>query len=1069
MTRREAKQPALVQTKNSGDQKATMKSPRRRPIRFLVSAIVALAAFAMLPSLVSAQTITVDDDRAQCPLADETSLTTAVAAAANGDTVKVCAGTYTVPGGPAPSSGLRIEKNISIAGAGSDKVFVQPTQGTESMAQAAPNPRDEYGNVITVRRRLIELYDVSISGLTVKAGNVPVEAGISMIDVNTGTISSVKVEGIVPGTGPGSGAFEPPAALAAHGQGIIVANTIEETSNVTTITGSQISGFNSTGILVDNRGLGGTGSVGNNSFVTAKITNTRITAATSSPVIGQTGIEAWGSGARLQLTKSKISKAGKADGSAAAIALHGIDLANSFVGGSEANRVDFNDNLYGITNVAYDGSAALSSLNATSNYWGTTVDTGVPLVGPQVNYEPLALSAPAATTLAPIADNLPSGQWDTGPADGSVVATGSSLPLAIIAADDFGVKQVEFKINGASLGVSPTPVLLGERVYTGSWTPSASAAGPGNLLTAVVTDSAGQTTTLTRSLTIEGKPHFTLAPAISGTTEGYAAVGKPLTCSSGTAAAYPAATYSYSWTVAGVAAGTASSTYTPVAADQGKNIACSVKATNSFGSASAGGGPVLVASVPVLASPAELSGASGTYALVGDELTCSAGAASGNPVPTVSYSWTKGGSPIAGTTTHTVDASDVGGLLACSVKAESAGGSVSSTASVTAGAPPAFTAAAAVLGGLSSGYALQGTPVSCSSGTPSGYPVPSVTYAWTVAGSPVGANSSTYTPVAADAGKALGCKVTVANAISTINETGTTAEVATAPAFSSAAALSGASGLLAKAGDALQCAAAGNGDPAPALTFSWLREGATIAGQATADYTVVAADEGHEISCVAHLQSIAGSAGSTATVGVGSLPKEGAPVLTGDGKIGSVLSCSSGTWTAIPKATFSYSWLRNGVAIEAQAGDTYVTTLADVGSGISCKVTAANSLGTGEAMSSPITVLAAPPAIADLSVAKTKLKGAKVAVGMVSCDVGPCVLSGPKTTAIKIGGKKYGAKVIIPAVLAGGESGVVKIKLSKAARKALKKAGKSGKFKFTIGVEGGGGTASTVITIQLKK
>ena len=141
-----------------------MNSHRRRPMRFLASAAVALVGLAALPSLASALTITVDDDRVQCPLADETTLTAAVAAAANGDTVKVCAGTYNVPGGPAPSSGLRIEKNISIAGAGPDKVFVQPIQGSGSIAQAAPNPRDEYGNVITVRRRLIELYDVSISG-----------------------------------------------------------------------------------------------------------------------------------------------------------------------------------------------------------------------------------------------------------------------------------------------------------------------------------------------------------------------------------------------------------------------------------------------------------------------------------------------------------------------------------------------------------------------------------------------------------------------------------------------------------------------------------------------------------------------------------------------------------------------------------------------------------------------------------------------------------------------------------------------------------------------------------------
>ena len=922
MSPRRATHLTLVQNQNSGEQKPKMNTPRRRPMRFLVSAAVALVGLAALPSLASALTITVDDDRAQCPLADETTLTAAVAAAANGDTVKVCAGTYTVPGGPAPSSGLRIEKNISIAGAGSDKVFVQPTQGSGSMAQAAPNPRDEYGNVITVRRRLIELTDVSISGLTVKPGNVPVEAGIAMIDVVTGSISSVKVEGIVPMSPtpptpsvplPGTGAFAPeiegvPNPLSEYGHGIVVANTIEQTQNTTTITGSQISQFNATGILVDNRNVAGTVSVGNKSTVTANIVNTRVTGAGAASPIGQTGVEGWGSGAAVKITKSKIASVGKADGSAAAVEMHGVDLLNSVVGGSESDRNDLTANLYGATNVAFDGTEALSSLNATQNFWGTTVDaepTPQPLVGPKVTVAPTATTTIPATTLAPIVDNLPTAQWDTKPAEGAVLAPGASVPLAAVAGDDFGVKTVEFKVNGGLVSTSPTPGLLEERVYTGSWTPTAAFSGA-NVISAVVTDSAGQTSQVTVNVQVEGKPHFTATPAITGLAGGYAAVGDPLTCTSGTAAAYPAPTYSYGWTVNGAPVATGTPTYTPVAADAGKKVVCTVTATNSFGSAGQASGQAQVAIEPALASAAAIGGAGASYAVLGEALTCTAGAASGDPIPDVTYAWTR----------------------------EGTGGAIATT--------------------------------------------------------------SGYTVVSADLGKTLSCKVAATSAT--------------------------------------------------------------------------------------------GEASSSASIDVGSAPKDGAPVLSGLATVGSTLTCQPGVWTALPEAAFAYTWLRGGAPIAGAVGDTYATVPADIGAAIACEVTASNELGSAKATATAIVVEPAPlppappaapvPPAAPASPAPpakpSKAKGAGKVSGKVAplaglvCEVGPCAVTAPKTVKVKIGGKLYTLKVLVPSSLGSGEAAKVKVKLGKKAKAALIAAGKSAKFTLVVTIEGPGGASSKQLQLKLK-
>jgi hypothetical protein len=667
----------------------TTRSRLFRPLTILLAALAALAA---VPALAAADTIKVDDNRVQCPLAEFTTLTAAVAAAANGDTIRVCAGTYLIPSG-SPSSGLKIEKNLNIEGAGSGKVFVQPdpTPGT-SLAQPAPNPRDEYGNVITVRRRLVELTHVSISGLTVRAANIPVEAGIAMIDVVQGSISGVTVEGIVPSTGPGTGAYAPPEPLATQGQGIIVANTIEATDDETTISGSEVKGFNATGILVDNRLLDGSGQVGNDSHMNVNLVNTKITGATtttSALPIAQTGIEGWGSGVKLDVADSRISKVGKADASAAAVALHGVDVAGSELGGSAADSLNLTENLYGVTSVAYAGGPPTETLDASNDYWGTTITPGgLPTVGFRVGYEPVAPTAPPATTITPATDLPPTLQWDTRPADGTVVEAGVPIPLAVVAGDDFGVNKVEFRLAGTLLGVAPTPALGGERLYSLEWTPTQTQVeelyGADRVLSAIAVDSAAQTGQATANVDIKGPPRLSgAAGTIAGRVGGFAKVGVPLTCEGGDVS-YPAATLSYEWTVAGVPVGSGPS-YTPTAADQARSVLCTVSASNGLGSKSQTGGPAVVAEVPRLASGPTLTGAAGAYVSVGETLTCTASAPATTPPGTVSYQWLRDGAVIATGPTYTVGAGDALHQLACVATAEGLGGSSSKTVAIDVG------------------------------------------------------------------------------------------------------------------------------------------------------------------------------------------------------------------------------------------------------------------------------------------------------------------------------------------------------------------------------------------------
>jgi hypothetical protein len=69
-----------------------------------------------------------------------------------------------------------------------------------------------------------------------------------------------------------------------------------------------------------------------------------------------------------------------------------------------------------------------------------------------------------------------------------------------------------------------------------------------------------------------------------------------------------------------------------------------------------------------------------------------------------------------------------------------------------------------------------------------------------------------------------------------------------------------------------------------------------------------------------------------------------APSLSGTLSVGSTLSCSQGGWAYNP-TTFAYAWLRSGVPIPGQTGNTYVVQAADQGHAISCQVTAGKQTG----------------------------------------------------------------------------------------------------------------------------
>jgi hypothetical protein len=77
----------------------------------------------------------------------------------------------------------------------------------------------------------------------------------------------------------------------------------------------------------------------------------------------------------------------------------------------------------------------------------------------------------------------------------------------------------------------------------------------------------------------------------------------------------------------------------------------------------------------------------------------------------------------------------------------------------------------------------------------------------------------------------------------------------------------------------------------------------------------------------------------------GRLPPElrgDGPVVSGNGEVGSVLTCSPGSWSDTP--TLAYAWSGGGTV--GPDGTTYEVAAADAGTSITCTVTATNPHGT---------------------------------------------------------------------------------------------------------------------------
>ncbi len=229
--------------------------------------------YGLLPALVSAgvlccaqgayaATLTVDDDKADCPAAAYTTVQAAVDAAGDGDTVVICKGDYAEGTGAPGTNAVTITDSITIKGAGADLVKITPKANPlvrGSILEDTPDLRNGVGDIISIVGTPTQPLTVNISGVTVDGYDpdgreVAVEAGIVFLDAK-GSVVRSRVTNVV--TSEGDNAYTRVGGWRGSQPGIGIVQTSNallapvDGARKLIIDRTRVDKYNKIGILID--------------------------------------------------------------------------------------------------------------------------------------------------------------------------------------------------------------------------------------------------------------------------------------------------------------------------------------------------------------------------------------------------------------------------------------------------------------------------------------------------------------------------------------------------------------------------------------------------------------------------------------------------------------------------------------------------------------------------------------------------------------------------------------------------------------------------------------------------
>jgi phage gp46-like protein len=208
------------------------------------------------------------------------------------------------------------------------------------------------------------------------------------------------------------------------------------------------------------------------------------------------------------------------------------------------------------------------------------------------------------------------------------------------------------------------------------------------------------------------------------------------------------------------------------------------------------------------------------------------------------------------------------------------------------------------------------------------------------------AKSSAYLVVASDDNHSLFCRVTAVNQIIPVfADSNIIGPISYPPLVGQPPLITGAPGV----GHQLTCSLGTWTGVAPiTYAYQWYRGDVVISGATTNTYLLTAADASNMISCRITATNVDGivTAPSNFVGPITDLPIITAPpTITGSLLVGSILTCSTGTWSGAGPLTYYYQWLRGGATVPGATTATYLLTSVDEYLDILCRVTASNVHG----------------------------------------------------------------------------------------------------------------------------